>query len=150
MKRLKNLVLHFLRVLTPEDLEEIVAHVHVDEKIAVGQNPSSSSKSRKLFLVEDPPASLEDMGIISNEKIKEQLKQEEEEARKKSLTEEELLLDQRIKWKETEEKMHQLSGLESYKKSADSKLLSFTFREDNDGKKRNPKTNGILINRKQA
>ena len=156
MKSFKNLVLSLIRILTPQDLARLSEERLVGMDMAVGAETVVSKKSKPKHLrIADEPASLKDelenLGILDQKKVRALELERQEREKNSKIREEDIVLSEREKWKGGEDKLVQLSGFESYKKSAELRLLSNTSVDENGRNKFNfSKTQGVLINKKQA
>ena len=123
------------------------------ESVGAKELPRQSRKEKKkhLAIVDTPINGLESLGILNADKVRETEREKEEEIKNNTPREQDIMISEREKWKGSEDRLVKMSGFESYKKSAESRLLSTTSVDENGRQKVNfSKTQGVLINKKQA
>lgn len=166
----KSLLLKIFRLITPDDLgvlAETLEESHLELKKAAGSEllscdsePHSSPKSARViqFPKKDhheetivDKESLAEIGVLSGKEQRERKIIEEEEEKRHSPSESDLLLEEREKFKESEEKIYKRTGFACYQRSSDLSLYRVTS-TDTAGKEKSRLTSsqGVLVNKKQA
>jgi len=163
-----------LGLLAPQDLKRLTQHLKSEIKLkqAAGgefvpfntEDSESSSEARILpFPVADEASSqdgreflfkqnsLEAVGILSADK-QEEFKRAAKEAYEKSQPDTlDFILNERDRFKNSEEKIHKQNGLSCYKKNADMRLFQVVSKDSEGNKKRKvASVLGILIDKKQT
>ena len=170
----KSLLLKIFRLITPDDLgvlAETLEVSHLELKKAAGSellscdsepHPSSKNVSKNAKVIQFPKKddheetivdkeSLAEIGVLSGKEQRERKKVEEEEEKRHSPSESDLLLEEREKFKESEEKIYKRTGFACYQRSSDLSLYRVTS-TDTAGKEKSRLTSsqGVLVNKKQA
>lgn len=94
---------------------------------------------------------LGEIGVLSSEQELALRKEEEERHEREMPTEVDFLLEERGRFKESEDKIYKQNGLACYRRSSDLSLFRVTVTDDK-GKERSmiTPTQGVLVNKKQA
>lgn len=164
----KSLILTIFRLLTPQDLGQLTETLKsrkASHKLAAGaellvwdddEREAPRQEGRVLsFPSKEPtaagPVSLEQIGVVSAQEQKARLKAAEAEAEKDKPSESDFLIEEREKFKESEEKIFKQSGFACYQRSSDLSLYRVTVTDDKGKEKtRLTSTQGVLVNKKQA
>lgn len=172
MESAKSLVITILRLLTTNDLTRLTQTLRSARqaaKKAAGAEvlvwadddegaPVSAPEAKVIaFPSKDVPAErasgggLEQLGVLSaKEQVARQKAAQEEEDRDKP-SETDFLLEEREKFKESEDKIFKQNGFACYQQSSNLSLYRVTVTDDK-GKEKTKltSTQGVLVNRKQA
>jgi hypothetical protein len=155
-----SIVLGILKLLTPAGLSRLAStrSVRIKPKMAAGaellvwdQEDVPSADARVLEFPANGRNSLNQIGILSAAEQQAAQAAIAEAAKKSEGSETDFILGERVKFKDTEDKLSKQNGLASYQKSSDMALFRVTV-TDAKGKERSQLTSsqGVLVNKKQA
>lgn len=170
----KSLVLTIFRLITPVDLSHLTealkghkrqmaagAESLVWDEDEVPAPPAkilsfpdkqpSSHQRQAMQGSSNEPTSLSQMGVLSSHEQKARQKEAQEAAELERPSESNFLLEEREKFKDSEDKMFKQNGFASYQKSSDLSLYRVTITDDKGKEKtRLTSSQGVLVNKKQA
>lgn len=181
MQTLKSVVLNILRILSPLEIEKLTLEarkLNEELKMAAGAEsvpiPSTSKhqseqkeeepekenilpfKGKANASTEPEPTSqplytLENIGILPAQKAREEEGGRRQEELDQVPTMTEFILEERGKYRHTDEVLYQNSGMAFYRQSNNLKIFTVTFL-DKMGKERRKvvMTKGVLVDKKQA
>ena len=169
MEAAKSIVLSVLRLLTTHDLRRLTDTLKSARQLAKKaagaemlvwddtEDAIAPAVEAKVLPFPSAPvqtgaaAGLGQIGVLSAKEQQERAKAALEEAEKDKPSETDFLLDEREKFKETEEKMFKQNGYACYQRSSDVSLYRVTVTDDK-GKEKTKLTSsqGVLVNKKQA
>ncbi len=163
MSAAKSFVLAVLRLLTPADLGKLTESfksAQAASRMAAGaellvweESPSSARTEGRILDFPSPAVTdpLAQLGVASAAENARRAKAAQDEEEMSRPTDGDFLLEERGRFRESEERIFKQNGLASYQRSSDLRLFRVT-ETDEKGKEKTRLTSpqGVLINRKQA
>lgn len=160
----KSIILTIFRLITPDDLSGLTetqkrralnaadsaAELVVwDDQPAI--QPAKVLPFSKQSSATVEPTTLSQIGVLSAKEQKAKRNAEEAESDKEKPSESDFLLEEREKFKESEDRIFKQNGFACYQRSSDLGIYRVTVTDDK-GKEKSRLTSsqGVLINRKQA